>query len=522
MAAVKFEEELPKRIAIVGGGTTGWMAAALLGRCFSHLGIKITVIEPPGKRGKGVDEATIPSLHRSIDNLGISENEFMVACDATFKLGIQFSDWLQVDRDYWHPFGICGARIDNRDLFQFWFSERSQKRILRPYHSYSLHWGASLASKSPHLFGGISPISHTKSYAFHMDAEKFADYLQTYATQTLGVEYLSDTVEGFSPNGRGGIAQLKLASGNSVPAEFFLDCTGIQSQLVEHFLGVEFIDWSKELLCDRAVAIRNTVAGQLPPYTRAAALDAGWYWNIPLSSRTGFGYVYSSNHTDDQAALERLRSSVMPGNTQQSNSSEPLFLKLRVGRLKEFWKGNVVAIGLASGFIEPLESTGIHLTQVALELLMELLPDRRSDDSIRNAYNKRMTSLYDEVKDFVQLHYALSRREEDFWRDAREASMSSVLTERIALYDDCGWIDDLRNDGFQETSYYHILTGNGRLPRRPSALALANDPNRIQSVFQEILKQNEEMLAMLPLHREMLDWIYSAGQVDALPPGRLI
>jgi tryptophan halogenase len=133
-----------------------------------------------------------------------------------------------------------------------------------------------------------------------------------------------------------------------------------------------------------------------------------------------------------------------------------------------------------------------------------------------------MTSLYDEVKDFVQLHYALSRREEDFWRDAREASMSSSLTERLALYDDCGWIDDLRNDGFQETSYYHILTGNGRLPRRPSALALANDPNRIQSVFQEILKQNEEMLAMLPLHREMLDWIYSAGQVDALPPGRLI
>lgn len=522
MAAVKFEDELPKRIVIVGGGTSGWMAAALLGRCFSHLGIKITVIEPPGTRGIGVGEATIPSFHRLIDNLGISENEFMVACDATFKLGIQFSDWLQVDRDYWHPFGICGARIDDRDLFQFWLSERSQKRILRPYHSYSLHWGASLASKSPHLFGGTSPISHTKSYAFHLDAVKFADYLQTYATQTLEVEYLSDTVTGFSPNGRGGIAQLKLASGNSVPAEFFLDCTGFQSQLIEQFLGVEFIDWSKELLCDRAVAIRNTVAGQLPPYTRAAALEAGWHWNIPLINRTGFGYVYSSNHIDDQAALERLRSSVMPDVTQQTNSSEPLFLKLRVGRLKEFWKGNVVGIGLASGFIEPLESTEIHLTQVALELLMELLPDRLSNDSLRNTYNNRMTSLYDEVKDFVQLHYVLSRREDDFWRDAREASTSSSLTDRLALYEDCGWIDDLKSDGFQETSYYHILTGNGRLPRRPSALALANDPNRIQTVLQEILKQNEEMLAMLPLHREMLDWIYSAGQIDLLPPGRLI
>ena len=522
MASVKFEEDLPKRIAIVGGGATGWMAAALLGRCFSHLGVKITVIEPPGKQGIGVGEATIPSIHRLIDNLGISESEFMVACDATFKLGTQFSDWLQVDRDYWHPFGICGARIDNRDLFQFWFTERSQKRILRPYHSYSLHWGASLASKSPHLFGGISPISQTKSYAFHLDAVKFADWLQAYATQTLGVEHLSDSVEGFSPNGRGGIAQLKLASGHCVPAEFFLDCSVFPSQLSEHFLGVEFIDSSKELLCDREVAFQTTASGQLPPYTRAAALEAGWYWNIPHSSGTSFGYVYSSRHTDDQTALERLRSSVMLDNTQQSNSSEPLLLKRRVGRLKEFWKGNVVAIGPASGFIEPLESTGIHLTQVALELLMELLPDRRSDDSMRNAYNKRMTSLVDEVKDFVQLHYALSRREEAFWQDARKATLSSALTERLALYDECGWIDDVRSDGFQETSYYHILTGNGRLPRRPSALSLANDPNRTQAVLQQILKQNEEMLAMLPLHREMLDWIHTAGQVDPLPPGRLI
>lgn len=521
MAEFSFQEDLPKRIVIVGGGATGWMAAALLGRCFSSLGVKITVIEPPGKHGIGVGEATIPSILRLLDNLGVEEKDFMLACDATYKLGIQFSDWLQLDRDYWHPFGICGARIDGKDLFHYWFTERSQKRVLRPYHSYSLHWGACLASKSPHLFGGLSPISHTKSYAFHMDAVRLADWLQAYATQRYGVEHLSDTVDGFSPNGRGGIAQLRLVSGRNIPAEMFLDCSGFQSQLIQQFMGVEFIDWSGELLCDRAVAIRTTASRSPAPYTRATAIESGWYWTIPLCSRTGLGYVYSSNHVDDELALAQLRSSAASGDCAQEGN-EPLFLKLRVGRLKEFWKGNVIALGLASGFIEPLESTGIHLTQVAIETLLEFLPDRLSNDTIKKVYNHRMASLYDEVKDFVQLHYWLSKREEAFWRDAREAPLSSALVERLELYEDCGWIDGLRSDGFQETSYYHILSGSGRLPRRPSALSLATDPNRTQEVLQQILQQNESMLAQLPLHREMLDWVHTAGPDDGMPSGRLV
>lgn len=522
MVANNYEEDLPKRIVIVGGGATGWMAAVLLGRCFSSLGVKVTVIEPPGKRGIGVGEATIPSILRLLDNLGVEEKEFMVACDATYKLGIQFSDWLQVDRDYWHPFGVCGARIDGKDLFHYWFAERSQKRVLRPYHSYSLHWGACLASKSPHLFGGLSPITQTRSYAFHMDAVRLADWLQSNATEKYGVEHLTDTVEGFSPNGRGGIAQLRLASGRSIPAELFLDCTGFQSQLIQQFLGVEFMDWSSELLCDRAVAIRTAASRSPSPYTRATALEAGWYWSIPLCSRMGLGYVYSSKHIDDERALQQLTSTTVSAGHPPLENSEPLFLKLRVGRLKEFWKGNVIALGLASGFIEPLESTGIHLTQVAIELLLDYLPDRRSNESLKAVYNQRMGSLYDEVKDFVQLHYLLSKREEPFWRDARQAPLSAPLTARLELYDECGWIDGLKSDGFQETSYYHILTGNGRLPRRPASLSLANDPNRTQEVLQQILQQNESMLAQLPAHREMLDWVHSVEPNQGLPSGRLV
>lgn len=521
MAEFSFREDLPKRIVIVGGGATGWMAAALLGRCFWSLGVRITVIEPPGKRGIGVGEATIPSILRLLDNLGVEEKDFMMACNATYKLGIQFSDWLQLDRDYWHPFGICGARIDGKDLFHFWYAERSQKRVLRPYQSYSLHWGACLASKSPHLFGGLSPIAHTKSYAFHMDAIGLADWLQSQSIEKYGVEHLSDTVDGFIPDAQGGIAQLRLASGRSIPGELFLDCTGFQSQLIQQFMGVEFIDWGGDLLCDRAVAIGKPASRSPVPYTRACALEAGWYWTIPLTSKTGLGYVYSSNHIEDDRALEQLQNLAIPNDSIQG-SVDPLFLKLRVGRLKEFWKGNVIALGLASGFIEPLESTGIHLTQVAIETLLDFLPDRRSNATLSKVYNQRMVSLYDEVKDFVQLHYWLSKRDEPFWVDARSVPLSSSLIERMDLYDECGWIDGLRSDGFQETSYYHILSGSGRLPRRPNALSLTTDPGRTQDVLQQILEQNESMLVQLPTHREMLDWVHSANPSDGLPPGRLV
>jgi len=513
-------EDLPRRIVVVGGGAAGWMAAALLARCLKAAGTRVTVIEPPGQRGLGVGEATIPSVLRLLDNLEVAEAEMMRACEATYKLGIQFADWVRLERDSWHPFGVCGARIDGRDLFAYWHAERLAGRLLRPYHSYSVHWAAALAGKGPHAEEG-SPIAHTRSYAFHLDAVAFATFLRERAI-AAGVEALDGTVAAVSRNATGGIAQVKLTDGRAIPGELFIDCTGFRAQLISETLGDPFISWNDRLLCDRAVATRIPATRQVAPFTRATALAAGWHWTIPLTSRTGVGYVYSSRHTTDDAAWEELRRATGDGGDP---TRAPLLLRLRVGRQTTFWKANVVALGLAAGFIEPLESTGLHLTQVAIELLLDLLPDRRSPDLLREAYNRRMARIFDEVRDFVQLHYLLSgRRDTPFWQDATAAAPSDPLVARLAAYDECGWLEDLLPEAFPDTSWFHILAGNGRLPRRPAPLSLAANPERVQSTLAAILRQNERAVQALLPHGELLERIHGppAETEAAAAAGRLI
>jgi len=514
-------EDLPRRIVVVGGGAAGWMAAALLARCLTQARTMVTVIEPPGQRGLGVGEATIPSVLRLLDNLEVAEAEMMRACEATYKLGIQFADWVRLERDSWHPFGVCGARLDGRDLFPYWHAERLAGRLLRPYHSYSVHWAAALAGKGPHAEGG-SPISHTRSYAFHLDAVAFATFLRARAI-AAGVEAIDGAVASVDRNATGGIAQVRLDDGRAVPGELFIDCTGFRAQLISEALDDPFISWNDRLLCDRAVATRIPAARQVAPFTRATALSAGWHWTIPLTSRTGVGYVYSSRHTSDDAAWEELRRATGDGGDP---TREPLLLKLRVGRQTTFWKGNVVALGLAGGFIEPLESTGLHLTQVGIELLLDLLPDRRSPDLLRETYNRRMGRIFDEVRDFVQLHYMLSgRRDTPFWQDATAAATSDALVARLAAYDECGWLEDLLPEAFPDTSWFHILAGNGRLPRRPLPLTLAADLERVQSTLAAILRQNEQAVQTLLPHDEILARIHgqpAESAAAAATSGRLI
>lgn len=491
----------------------------MLGRHLIPLGFEIVVVEPADGPGLGVGEATIPSLHRLLDNLGQDEHGMMRACNATYKLGIQFVDWYRHDRHYWHPFGVCGARIDGRDLFPYWLSASLRHEVRRPYQAFSLQWAAALSGKSPHGFSGQSPIAATRAYAFHIDAAAFATWLRGLAV-AAGVRFMTGRVASAARGANAGrIDRLMLEDGQEIAGDFFLDCTGFRSTLLSECLRAPFVDWGGQLLCDRAVALRLPGRREVPPFTRSSALSAGWAWTIPLQERIGCGYVYHSGHiSEDDALAELLKNAKSQGFEPDGQIGEPNRIRMRVGRQAEPWVGNVLAVGLAAGFIEPLESTAIHLTQVGLERFLELLPDNRSETECREIYNRTFTRVLDEVKDFVQLHYHLSRREDaGFWSAARRAPISAELESKLAGYDACGWLGDLLPEAFPETSYYFLLTGNNRLPTRPVGVAALAPADRLQEALKGILGQNERACRELPLHEEVLDWVHGGARLGRDP-----
>jgi tryptophan 7-halogenase len=495
-----------RRIVIVGGGTSGWMSAAMMSRVLKSPDCQITVIEPPGPRGIGVGEASIPSLVSLLKTLNVSEADMMQRCEATYKLGIQFCDWVRPEHNNWHPFGVCGARIDGRDLFPFWLAEQKRSGLKKPYHSYSLHWAAALAEKSPHSFTAQSPIAQTQSYAFHFNAEALASWLRDQALAT-GVTEVAGFVNHTLLNDAGDVSAVVLASGEVIQGDFFVDCSGFQSVLMHKALNDPFNDWGSQLLCDRAVAFKTPGKRVIPPYTKSQAMPAGWMWNIPLANHVGLGYVYSSRFVTDDEAWSQLQAATSDIADTQAT---PRFLKMRVGRQTHFWRSNVLAIGLSAGFLEPLESSGIHLSQIGIEQFLKHYPQGADWSAVRDHYNSRMALIYDEVRDFVQLHYALSERVDTaFWIAAREAKLSPTLTRRLEMYDDAGTLDLLEPHAFPETSYYHLLTGSGRLPRRASALALSVDSVQIQSILSAIEQQNGQALRDLPLHEEILNRIHT-------------
>lgn len=495
-----------RNIVIVGGGTSGWMSAAMMSRMLKPADCRITVVEPPGPRGIGVGEASVVSLVALLKMLNVDEAEMMRRCEATYKLGIQFCDWLRPGHSNWHPFGVCGARIDGRDLFPFWLAEHKRSGGGSPYHSYALQRAASIAGKSPHSFSRQSPMTQTQSYAFHFNAEALAGWLRDLALAG-GVNEVAGSVANAVLNERGDVTSVVLGSGDVISADFFVDCSGFQSVLMHKALNDPFNSWSDQLLCDRAVAFKIPGKRDIPPYTKSQAMPAGWTWHIPLANHVGLGYVYSSSFVSDDEAWSQLQQATKDF---ADSSVTPRFLKMRVGRQTHFWKRNVLAVGLSAGFLEPLESSGIHLSQIGIELFLKSFPQGSNWQPLQDHYNARMASIYDDVRDFVQMHYWLSQRSDTpFWIAAREAKLSPALKRRLEMYDDAGSLDTLLPEAFPETSYYHLLTGSGRLPRRASALALSIDSHQIRGILTAIQQQNEQVLRDLALHEEALNRIHS-------------
>lgn len=498
---------LPKRIVIVGSNESAWMAAACLGRQVSTLGCRISVLPCGEPRAEFLCETSLPSLRGLLSNLQIDEHVMMRESQATYHLATQFSDWVQTERDFWNPFAPS-ERAANVSLFDAWFAERSAGRLLRPFHSYSLHWGAALAGKSPYGFSGTSAISQSGSYAFHLDGRDFATSLRKIALAS-GVEQIDGEIASVASNGRGGIAQIRLTKGPVVAGDFFIDSTGNDSTMPGLMAADLFESWSDKLLCNRIVTLRLPGRRQIPPYTRITGLAAGWLWQSPLAASIDVGYVFSSDFATDDIAQQQMRESLTMDGMTVPMDAAPKFGSLNVGMRSHFWRDNVLKLGSTTCVSDPLVSVGRHLCQLGIETFIELFPERTANNSAVQYYNERMKTAAEEIRDFAQLHYLLSKRTDSpFWQAVTKTQMSERLGQRLALYATCGSVGSLAPEAFNETSYRYVLTGCGRLPNQPTACSRAADPAMIQQSLQLLLKSNEAALKDLPLHEELLDWIH--------------
>ncbi len=489
-----------QRLVIVGGGTAGWMAAIYLNRIMRAFNRQVILVESPTLGTIGVGEATIPPLVHFFRGLKLDEKELMRKCSATYKLGIKFVDWAEPGKAYWHPFGHCGARIDNLDLFHFWLRRRIEAGSKLEYEDYSTQVRLGEAGKAPWPYGGASLIQETASYAYHLDASALADYLRDIATRE-GVQHLFGDVRDVALDQKGDIESVDIGGDRIISGDFFIDATGFSGRLIEQKLADPWIDWSRHMLCDRAVVMPLPRGEDFPPYTYSTAREAGWTWQIPLNSRTGFGYVHSSAHISTEAATETL---IAQAGLRKARAADPRVLPFRVGRRTSFWRRNCVSIGLASGFVEPLESTGIHLIQFAIMLLSEYFPDRSENAALRRVYNSRMGEIYDAARDFIILHYYLSRREEPFWRASREVTLPDSLTELLELYDETSRIDSARLLLFPASSYYFILAGNGRVPRRTIVEAEQSPTSKLWHVLDRIRADGGVIADRMPAHKDYM------------------
>ncbi len=509
-------DSTPLRVAIVGGGTAGWMTAATLRR---RLGCHVTLIESPNVPTIGVGEATIPSLLDWLENMGIDEAAFMRATGATYKLAIRFENWVTTNHLYWHPFGICGIRIDGIDIAHFW--QRGVREGWLPqdtqYTEFSLQrelCEANTLAVDPHGRPAIA------NYAFHLDAARLAKFLSVLA-QSEGVVRIASDVSGVALDQHGAIASLQLSDSPSLTADLFIDCTGFAGVLIERALNVPWIDHSHELLCDRAVVVRAPHSEQdIAPYTVSAAQEAGWAWKIPLENNIGCGYVFSSNHTSSDRAREQL----LKHAGLNSDSAITRELKMRIGRRLASWHKNCIAIGLSSGFVEPLESTGIFMVQRAVDDLVDCLPisfaGSQPDESFdvnqsfdyqacnQALFNQRAQSVFEEIRDFVLLHYVVSQRDDSqFWRDARSVDLPESLSRFMDEYARRGQVHlDNAQPVFAEANHHFIMTGAGH---RPAARLHASQSHpvwqysaeQIRSLLNHTLWQNQRMAAFSPSHR---------------------
>ena len=485
-----------QRVAIVGGGSAGWMTAAALanalgGACEIHL------IESDEIGIVGVGEATIPPIKLFNQSLGVDENEFLRATQGTFKLGIQFQDWARQGHSYFHPFGTFGADFDSVPLHQYWLRERARGDETS-LDDLSMAWAAAKRGRFDRPIPNPRMIQSTYDYAFHFDAGLYGQYLRRYA-EARGVVRHEGKVADVQLRGEDGfIERLTLEDGREIEADLFIDCSGFRGLLIGGALETPYEDWTKWLPCDRAVAVPCALGGEFTPYTRSTAREAGWQWRIPLQHRIGNGYVYSSAHISDEAAAETLLA-----NLDGEALAEPRLLRFTTGRRELFWNKNCVALGLAAGFMEPLESTSLHLVQTGITRLLALWPDREMDPLGAAEFNRITAEEYERIRDFLILHYHLTARDDSpLWRACAAMEVPDDLQYRIDHFRRYGRLVSQGPELFQNASWLAVHVGQLNRPERYDPLADARSGVDAARVLTGIRQVAVEAAEAMPSHAE--------------------
>ena len=483
-----------RKVVIVGGGTAGWMAAAALSEFFRGM-LEIELVESADIGIIGVGEATIPQIRLFTGLLGMDEAEVLRRTRGTYKLGIQFRDWGRIGDVYMHAFGTIGAKLGGLDFHHYWLRGRAEG-VAEALAAYSLNETAALADRFAHLervpdsnLGGLV-------YAYHFDAAEFAVYLREYS-EARGVRRTEGRVVDVATRPEDGfITSVRLENGPLIEGDLFIDCTGFRGLLIEQTLHTGYEDWSHWLPCDRAVAVQTAAVRDAIPYTRSIAHDAGWQWRIPLQHRVGNGLVYCSRYISDDDARKLLL-----GNIEGEQLTKPLLIRFRPGQRLRHWNRNCVALGLASGFIEPLESTSIHLIQRGIIRLMQLFPTQGIRQSDIDEFNRQTRREIEHIRDFIVLHYTVTNRQDSpFWRHCRSMPIPDTLAHRIDLFRDTARVFKEADELFAENSWIQVMLGQGIIPEQYHPVTNVMGDEELTRFMQGIKSQVQGTVAKLPDH----------------------
>ena len=448
---MKKQDRKINKVVIAGGGTAGWMAAAALSKLIGK-NLEVVLVESDEIPTVGVGEATIPTLHVFHQLLGINEQEFMAATNATFKLGIAFENWRDVKQDYLHSFGFLGQGCWAAGFQHFWLKGR-ERGIASELGDYVPEHVGAREGKFAVMDG--QELNH----AYHLDAGLYANFLRKIATKFGCLRIEGKIAKVTLDDESGYIDSLTLASGQ---VDLFIDCTGFKGLLIEDALHTGYDDWSHLLPCDSAIAVQTKTVSKPLPYTRAIARDAGWQWRIPLQNRTGNGLVFCSKYMSDDEATKTLLD-----NIEGERLNEPRVIKFKTGQRRKHWNKNCIAMGLSSGFIEPLESTGIHLFQRAIVRLLQMFPSNGIKLSHIEEYNVQTKEEAENIKDFIILHYHLTARKDTaFWRYCSSMDVPDSLKHRMTLFKESGQVFKKDEELFGETSWVQVMMGQGLMPEQ--------------------------------------------------------